>query len=225
MHAVYDEIADWYEYEFLGPQDARASDPLEIDRCLRALLGPGGGVCLEVGCGTGVHAATVRELGWTPVGVDVSAGMLRHARGRLAIARADAQRLPLRDESLPAVISVMVHTDMPGYLAVVREAARVLRPGGALVHVGVHPCFCGGFADRSDPQAVVIRPGYLDSHWTKASWTDKGVRDKVGATHFPLPSLLHAFTSAGLTLDRFAEGGRPSPQVLAIRARKPAAPQ
>jgi len=65
--------------------------------------------------------------------------MLRHARGRLAIAKADAQRLPLRDESLPAVISVMVHTDMPGYLAVVRRAARVLRPGGALVHVGVPP--------------------------------------------------------------------------------------
>jgi SAM-dependent methyltransferase len=223
MGAVYDEIADWYEHEFLGAQDARASDPLEIDHCLRSLLGPGRGVCLEVGCGTGVHAATVRELGWTPVGVDVSAGMLRHARGRLAIARADAQRLPLRDESLPVVISVMVHTDMPGYLAVVREAARVLRPGGALVHVGVHPCFCGGFADRSDPQAVVIRPGYLDSHWTKASWTDKGVRDKVGAAHFPLPTLLHAFTSAGLTLDRFAEGGTPGPQVLAIRARKPAA--
>jgi len=224
MQAVYDEIADWYEHEFLGRQDARASDPLEIDHCLRALLGTGSGACLEVGCGTGVHAATVRELGWTPIGVDVSAGMLRHARGRLAIARADAQRLPLRDESLPAVISVMVHTDMPGYLAVVREAARVLRPGGALVHVGVHPCFCGGFADRSDPRAVVIRPGYLDSHWTKASWTDKGVRDKVGATHFPLPALLHAFTTAGLTLDRFAEGGTPSPQVLAIRASKPAAP-
>jgi hypothetical protein len=82
----------------------------------------------------------------------------------------------------------------------------------------------GGFADRSDPRAVVIRPGYLDSHWTKASWTDKGVRDKVGATHFPLPTLLHAFTGAGLTLDGFAEGGTPSPQVLAIRASKPAAP-
>jgi hypothetical protein len=116
----------------------------------------------------------------------------------------------------------MVHTDMPGYQAVVREAARVLRPGGALVHVGVHPCFCGGFADRSDPQAVVIGPGYLDRHWTKASWTDRGVRDKVGATHFPLPALLHAFTCAGLTLDRFAEGGTPSPQVFAIRASKPA---
>jgi hypothetical protein len=50
------------------------------------------------------------------------------------------------------------------------------------------------------------------------------VRDKVGAAHFPLPRLLGTFTDAGLTLDRFTEGGTPTPVVLAIRARKPAAP-
>jgi hypothetical protein len=119
-----------------------------------------------------------------------------------------------------AVVAAMVHTDMPGYPAVLHEAARVLRPGGAFVHVGVHPCFCGGFADRADPAAVVLRPGYLDAHRTTASWTDQGLRDKVGASHWPLPALLHAVLDAGLTLERFAEGGGPTPTVLAFRARR-----
>jgi SAM-dependent methyltransferase len=217
--AAYDEIADWYEHEFLP--NSEPGDPIGIKQALRALLGPSpdGRLCLEIGCGTGTHAAAVRSLGWTPVGVDISAAMLRHAGGRLAIARADATRLPFADASIPAVIAVMVHTDMPRYPRVLAEAGRVLRPDGVFVHVGVHPCFCGGFADRSDPAAVVIRSGYVDGHWTKNSWTDQGVRDKVGATHFPLPELLHAFLDAGLVPDRFMEGGSPVPTTLSIRAR------
>jgi SAM-dependent methyltransferase len=225
LAAAYDEIADWYEEKFSGVRPARTgigdSDSLGIGRALHDLLGQGSGVCLEIGCGTGAHATRVRALGWTPAGIDISAGMLRHARGRLPVARADAGRLPVRDGCVPAAIAVMVHTDMPGYPAVLREVARVLRPGGVFVHVGVHPCFCGGFADRGDPGAVVIRPGYLDGRWTRASWTDQGVRDKVGATHWPLPDLMHAFIDTDLVPERLAEGGEPTPVVLAVRARKP----
>lgn len=223
-NASYDEIADWYEQEFLDGQCTGAStrdgNPLTLAGVLGDLLGHGSGVCLEIGCGTGVHADQIRKLGWTPVGIDLSAGMLRHARGRLPLAQADAGRLPIRDGSLPVVAAVMVHTDMPAYPAVLREVTRVLRPGGVFVHVGVHPCFCGGFADRSDLDAVVIHPGYLNGHWTRASWTDQGVRARVGATHRPLPELLHAFLDAGLTLERFAESGEPTPVVLAVSARR-----
>lgn len=221
--AAYDRIADWYENTFLGERGGNAA--LDVDGTLRDLLGtvPSGrrDPCLMVGCGTGAYSDSVRELGWSPVGVDLSAGMLRHATVRLPVARADAERLPVRDASIPAAIAVMVHTDMPGYPSVLREVARVLAPGGVFVHVGVHPCFCGGFADFTDPRAVVIRPGYRDSHWTKRSWTDQGLRDKVGAMHRPLPELLHAFLDAGLVLERFAEGGTPTPAMFAVRARRP----
>jgi ubiquinone/menaquinone biosynthesis C-methylase UbiE len=192
-----------------------------VTGALRDLLGDGTGPCLEIGCGTGAHAEAVAGLGWRPVGVDLSAGMLARARGRLPAARADAERLPVRDAAVPAATAVMVHTDMTGYPAVLREAARVLRPGGVFVHVGVHPCFCGGFADRTDPAAVVISPGYQDRHWTTKSWTDKGIRDKLGASHLPLAALLNAVTDAGLRIERWTEAGSPTPMVLAFRAVRP----
>jgi SAM-dependent methyltransferase len=218
--AAYDEIADWYETQFLAAQ--AEGDPLGVARALDSLLGTGTGPCLEIGCGTGVRAPVVRALGWHPIGVDLSAGMLRWATetGRLPVIRADVERLPFAAGTFPAVTSVMVHTDMPAYPSIVREAARVLAPGGRFVHIGVHPCFCGGFADRNDLDAVVIRPGYLTGHWTKASWTDQGVRDKVGASHWPLPRLLGMFVDAGLVLERFVEGSEPTPVMLGLLARK-----
>jgi hypothetical protein len=67
--AAYDEIADWYELEFLGGRAAdRArddNDSLGIGRLLRDLLGEGSGICLDIGCGTGVHAFRDSQLGWT----------------------------------------------------------------------------------------------------------------------------------------------------------------
>jgi SAM-dependent methyltransferase len=218
MPAAYDELADWYEDTFLP---AQPESLLENDRLVPEILGRGDGTCLEIGCGTGAHSTRIRALGWTPVGVDLSAGMLRRGHGRLPAARGNAERLPIADASVPAVATLWVHTDMPGYPAVLREAARVLRPGGVLAHVGVHPCFCGGFADWSPWPDVLIKPGYTDGHWTTDSWTRTGVRDKVGASHWPLAELLHLIQDAGLVLERFAEGGRPVPVSLGIRARKP----
>ncbi|MFI5753946.1 hypothetical protein [Streptomyces sp. NPDC051569] len=90
-----------------------------------------------------------------------------------------------------------------------------------LVHIGLRPCFCGEFADRRNRDEVVIRPGYLDGRWTEASRADGAVRSKAGAAHLPLPDLLHAFLDAGLTLERIAEHGTPTPVVLAVRVRKP----
>jgi SAM-dependent methyltransferase len=214
----YDDIADWYEHEF--HKGIPKEDALGIKAALADLLDRGAGACLDLGCGTGAYADSLRELGWSPFGIDLSAGMLAYAKQRLPVIRCSAAQLPIADRSLRCMAAVMTHTDMPEYPRVLKEAARVLTPGGVLVHVGVHPCFCGGFADRSDPGAIIIRTGYLDSMWTTASWTDKGLRDKVGATHFSLPTLLHAFLDAGLALEGFAEGGVPVPTVLAIKGRR-----
>ncbi len=224
MAAAYDAIADWYEFQFLSDRSVDGlpvRDPIGVDDSLGELLGHGAGASLEIGCGTGTNAARIRILGWSPFGIDISAGMLRHARTRLPIVRANGESLPFGDSSFTSVAAVMIHTDVRDYRIVLEEAWRVLAPGGRFVHIGVHPCFCGGFADRTDPEAIVVRPGYLDAHWTKESWTDQGLRDKVGAVHLPLPALLQSFVEAGFVLDGIREGGEPIPTVLAVAALKP----
>ena len=61
--AAYDKIADWYEQEFLPSTAAAGADRLGIGAALDTLLGWGRGICLEIGCGTGVHASRLRGLG------------------------------------------------------------------------------------------------------------------------------------------------------------------
>jgi ubiquinone/menaquinone biosynthesis C-methylase UbiE len=219
--AAYDSYADWYEdYVTAG---TGGDYHRRLGHLLAELLGAGTGTCLEVCCGTGIHAATLRDLGWTPVGIDLSGGQLRHAAARLPVARADAAELPVRAGSVPAVLVALSHTDVDDYPAVLREVARVLAPGGRLVHLGIHPCFTGAFADRSDPRRLVLSGGYHDTHRRYDAWSPHGVRARVGATHLPLAALLTAVLDAGLTLTAARETGPDGayPDLLALTAHKP----
>src|SRR5277367_2029755 len=115
MGATYDAIADWYEHDFLGDRTDDGlpiGDPIGVDSALSELLGHGAGICLEIGCGTGTHAARVRSLGRVPIGIDISAGMLRHARSRLPTVRANGDALPFPNASFSTVLAVMIHTDI-----------------------------------------------------------------------------------------------------------------
>jgi SAM-dependent methyltransferase len=101
-------------------------------------LVPGRGTMLEVGIGTGAVATGLTELGRTVVGVDLSRPMLAIARDRLPgrVAAADALRLPVRSRSVDAVLIIHVLHLVAEIPATLAEAARVLRPGGALAATG-----------------------------------------------------------------------------------------
>lgn len=101
---------------------------------------PDGGVALDVGCGPGsITASLARAVGagGLALGVDVSEPMLARAVRVLAgsqagFLRADAQRLPLRDNTVDAVISIAVLQLIPNPAVALGEMARVLKPGGRL---------------------------------------------------------------------------------------------
>jgi len=93
-----------------------------------------GAVLVDLGCGGGLLAPHARRLGYRHVGVDLSTTGLGVARQHgVLVARADVARLPLPDEAADAVSAGEILEHVPDAGAVVREACRVLRPGGRLV--------------------------------------------------------------------------------------------
>jgi SAM-dependent methyltransferase len=216
--AAYDAHADWYDAYVTG-HAARHTE--RTTAALRATLGPGPGVCLDLGCGTGVHAAALRALGWHVVGVDLSREQLRHARHRVPVAVADVRRLPVPAKAIDAAVATLIHTDVEDWDGTLREVARVLRPGGRFVYVGVHPCFVGPFAERAGGR-VCIHPGYGRSGLTfEGPGIGNGIRPRVGVWHRPLAEVINAVFAAGLSLTRveeLSEGSTPDLLVLEAAA-------
>jgi ubiquinone/menaquinone biosynthesis C-methylase UbiE len=215
--ARYDAIADWYDAEFATSSLGNSARGIVLH-----LLGDGPGELLDVGCGGGAHAVAFAERGWGVTGVDVSAAQLELARARgVEVVQADATALPFEDATFDAAVSMFTHTDVGDFARVASEAARVLRPGGPFVYLGVHPCFVGPHAFVHDRDVPELHPGYREtSYRTDAAgiWSE-GLRAKVGATHLPLGLFLHTFLDAGFRLDRFEEPeGREYPHVVALRA-------
>lgn len=95
----------------------------------------------DLGCGTGAIAAELAGRVARVIGVDASAAMLRAARRRTAdqgnveLHEADLARLPLEAGRCDAALMVLVLAYLDAPLPALREAARILAPGGRLVVV------------------------------------------------------------------------------------------
>jgi len=212
----YDGLADWYDAYNHDAAQSHADD-------LIRLLGPGDGLALDVGCGTGHYVAAIASTGRTVVGVDLSADQLRIARTRTpGVARSDATRLPFRDGVFRTVTTLWISTDVDDFAAVLAECARVLEPGGLLVFSGVHPCFNGPQIEVRADGARIIHPVYRIAGWhLDAPWWGETIRRRTGMRQVPLAALLNGFARAGLLIDHVEEpGDSPVPWALTIRARR-----
>lgn len=222
--ARYDGHSEWYDERY-GP----GHWPAEELAFLRETLGAGHGqVCVDLACGTGLWAQPITDAGYRAAGFDISSGQLRFARRRhAAVARADVCSLPVRDESVPVVVGMFFHTDLEDFAAVVRQAARCLRPGGRFIYAGLHPCFIGPFVNRvseADERRLQFLPGYGRVGWANhASGDGTGLGSRVGFHHKTLAAFLGAIVTSGLRIRdvrEFASSGVVLPRNIGLVAEK-----
>lgn len=133
-------------FDAVGPEwDALRKvfdDDILRARAISRLVEPGLRVA-DIGTGTGVLALELARLGLHVIGVDRSRRMLDAARAKLAaeglahveLREGDAHRLPIDDASVDAALAHMVLQYLPQPAEAVREMARIVRPGGAVVIV------------------------------------------------------------------------------------------
>lgn len=113
-----------------------------VERRRRALLDGLRGRVLEIGPGAGTNLAYLRrDVRW--MGVEPNPAMrdylrqeaarLGFARGAVDVRAGTAERLPVSDGSMDAVVSTLVLCSVRDLRAALAEVRRVLRPGGRFV--------------------------------------------------------------------------------------------
>ena len=131
------DSADPYESDVCGWWHRSEPSPELLEALADGWISPPGNV-VDLGCGLGVEARHLADLGFRTLGVDISAAALRQAgQGptRARFLQADVTHLPLRSASVRFLLDrgCFHYLAAEERAAYEREAQRVLIPGGRLL--------------------------------------------------------------------------------------------
>lgn len=226
---VYQEFADRYAAEVdTRPLNAHYERPAVLS-LLPSLAGTR---VLDAGCGPGWYAEHLVEQGADVTAIDAAPRFVELTRARVGdgarVLQADLSR-PLdfaADAAFDLVLSPLALHYVQDWDALLRELARVLRPGGLLVFSTHHPVMTW---------QLYRTPDYFATELLKSEWDAVGT---VALYRRPLTAITEALAGAGFVIERLVEprptkayrGASPeeyerlmkSPWYLVVRARRDA---
>jgi AhpD family alkylhydroperoxidase len=162
----------------------RAADRAGLRRARSRVAGQSTGDTLEVGIGTGSNIG-IYPAGTVVHGIDVSAPALVLAAERaerdgrvVVLVVGDAADLPFADASFDTVVATFVLCSVGDVEGSLREARRVLRPGGTirlLEHARSRHRVIGAIQERSAPAWARVSGGCRLDHDVRRAVRDAGL--------------------------------------------------
>jgi SAM-dependent methyltransferase len=138
-----------------------------------------GQAVLDVGCGTGVILDELIHRGVKrAVGLDIDAGMVAFTRQRTTAAvcvGGDAHALPFSQHSFDVVVCHYLLLWLADPLQAVREMARVVRPGGAVL-----ACAEPDYGGRIDHPPEMVSLGFLQAEALQKQGADPRIGRRLG---------------------------------------------
>ena len=171
---------------------------------------------LDLGCGEGSYARELARRGARVTGVDGSATLIAAARRRSAAAGLDSEFHCLNanalngiaDDAFDVIVASMVLMNVEDYPGAIREAHRVLAPGGALCVSITHPCFSAPVSDWVHGKGKNPRYFAVDRYFERIAWEDRitpAFRAPTLRRHRPLEDYMKGAIGAGFVLREFQE--------------------
>jgi ubiquinone/menaquinone biosynthesis C-methylase UbiE len=136
----YDVTAPSYDVQYGEEQEAKYRKALEHAKLA-------GGVVLDVGCGTGLLFSHVAHEAQIVVGVDISRGLLLHAKEaskkfrNIHLVRADADHLPFRNAFFSVVFAFTVLQNMPKPMETLEAIRQTAKSDAVIVVTGLKKTF------------------------------------------------------------------------------------
>lgn len=179
---------------------------------------------LDAGCGEGYLSRILARNGATVTGVDSSAKLIEAARTQnladalpLSFDIASVDELPYADDTFDLIVCNHLLNDLYDPSKPINEFARVLRSGGRIVILMLHPCFYNKHAERQQATNGLIALSYFETRSIEQHFEVDGLTSPVAATAWfrPLEFYTEALHKSGFAITSLTE---PHPSAEQVQA-------